>query len=208
MSQKLIVLIFNQFINWKYSTWNNHWKWNFPYDPSCPSVGWLIGLSVGWSVGWFVSRTVCHNVKFHFPCNYRSTFFCSILYKGHTQKTGKKMALNVSSRCCCPRPESTKYWFHACNIKCTSVAHEEDSQGEDGVHEDPQLHLLVSVGRNTGSKRQTYAVHTALVPGRTNGYNLRSTCNILFLVSEQMYYQRRPILRTSLVLPTCRYSIF
>ena len=35
-----------------------------PYNPVCPSVGWLNG------------RSVCHNLKFHFSsCSYRSTCF-------------------------------------------------------------------------------------------------------------------------------------
>ena len=42
------------------------------FDPSCLSV------SVGWSFIWLgpsVCRSVCHNVKFHFPCSYRSPCF-------------------------------------------------------------------------------------------------------------------------------------
>ena len=41
-----------------------------------------VGRSVGWSFIWLgpsVCRSVCHNVKFHFPCSYRSPCFRALL---------------------------------------------------------------------------------------------------------------------------------
>ena len=45
-----------------------YWKWNFPFDPSCPSVGWFVGLMDCLSdsfKGWEVSL----------PCSYRNTCY-------------------------------------------------------------------------------------------------------------------------------------